>query len=231
MKKALGLIIAIVLGLLGTKLCFDNTRIERVINASEPKVVKIGIVFDRTKGVCSGSFITPEGVVLTCAHCFQQGDGVKVKKVFIKTSDGTVYNGKLIKLDEEKDLALVELGLRDGYLPFIVPGGGSEPEPFPYFRLGETPKIGQQVISMGSPLGIQHTAGVGYVANLLERTYKFILHSAFVNPGNSGGPLVNLKGELIGVNEAMLSIDPFNLAHGLYLAVSAGTVKNFLNER
>ena len=194
--------------------CGGMTRIEKVIKSSEPKVVKIGIVFDKTKGVCSGSFITPEGVVLTCAHCFEQGDGVKIKKVFIKTSDGKVYQAAGAIVNQKMDLAIVAVDL-----------GGRK---VPYFRLGDEPRIGQQVISMGSPLGIQHTVGVGYVSNLLEHTYKFILHSAFVNPGNSGGPLVNLKGELIGVNEAMLSIDPFTLAHGLYLAVSADTVKEFL---
>ncbi len=55
-----------------------------------------------------------------------------------------------------------------------------------------------------------------------------IMHTAFINPGNSGGPLVNMKGELVGVNEAMLKMDFFQLAQGMYLAISVKEVKAFL---
>lgn len=187
-----------------------GTRVEKVIRGAEPKVVKIGIVGKEERGVCSGAILSRTGIVLTCAHCFPKG----TRKVFIKTSDGRVFLAQPLFIDTERDLALIA--------PTHYAGE------FHYFRLGEEPKVGQQVISMGSPLGIQHTAGVGYVSNLVKNKYFYVIHSAFINPGNSGGPLVDLNGRLIGVNEAMLRVDIFEVAHGLYLAIGLPTIKELL---
>lgn len=204
MKTLASAVVAIVL------LIPYGTRIEKIIKSSESKVVKIGIVTTGGRGVCSGAIMTRTGIILTCAHCFHAG----TKKVFIKTSDGRVFLAQPLFIDVKRDLALIA--------PAHYAGE------FDYFRMGNEPKIGQQVISMGSPLGIQGTVGVGYVANLVKDKYTFVLHSAFVNPGNSGGPLVDLNGRLIGINEAMLKIDILERAHGLYVAIDLPTIKEFL---
>lgn len=189
------------------------SKIEKIVENTETKVVKIGIIDkDGRKGVCSGSFITSKGLVLTCAHCFEHGI---VKKIFIKRSTGQYYPATLVDLNTAKDLALIEPNI-----PLTVP----------YFHLGKQPKIGQQVMSFGSPLGIQHTATVGWVVNILDKLHM-VVHSAFINPGNSGGPLVDMHGNLIGVNEAMLRLGFFELAHGLYMAINLQTIKEFVNGR
>jgi serine protease DegQ len=188
------------------------SKIERVIQKAEPKVVKIGIVLDNGKeAVCSGEFLTDDGLVLTCAHCFEHGG---ITKVFVKTSDHQVYRGIGAIANADKDLALVLADLKGRKVP--------------YFKLGKRPTVGQEVVSLGSPLGIQGVAGVGYVSKILEGTYTYVIHSAFVNPGNSGGALVNLKGQLVGVNEAILMVNPMLEAQGMFVAIDVQTIIDFI---
>ena len=201
-----------VVSLLTVTLSQGSTTLEKVIERSQDKVVKIGIITDKGRGVCSGAFISSRGIVLTCAHCFAHGG---IKKVFIKTEDEQVYPAALLAYDGVRDLALV--------VPTSV-------GPFPYFTFGNEPVRGQQVISLGSPLGIQHTATVGWVTNILKQAQMYILHSAFINPGNSGGPLVDMSGRLIGVNEASFGYGFMQVAHGLYIAIDIITVKEFLRK-
>ena len=203
---ALAVILLLQLSILGR-----GADLEAVIRHTQGKVVKIGIVGKKSAGVCSGAFISSRGIVLTCAHCFE---GKGIKKVFVKTEDGAVYPAALLAYDGVRDLALV------------VPDSIG---PFPYLKFGPEPSKGQQVLSFGSPLGIQSTVTIGWVTNTIRKTRSWIiLHSAFISPGNSGGPLVDLKGRLVGVNEAMLSYGFMQVAHGLYVAIDVITVKEFL---
>lgn len=203
-------IILTALAILGLINPLFATGIERVVRETDPKVVKIGMVGKDGSGSCSGAFITPTGVVLTCAHCFTH-EGFT--KIFVKTNDGKVYRAVPLKIDQKNDLALL-----------VTPNFG----PFPYFELGHEPIRGQQVLSFGSPLGLQHTISVGWVENILAEENRLIFHSAFINPGNSGGPLVDMTGRLIGVNEAMVVSGFMQLAHGLYIAINIETVKEFI---
>lgn len=201
-------LLAVMIGCL-TRMSY-GANLEKLIRNTEPKVVKIGIVGEKGAGTCSGSFISSTGIVLTCAHCFSHD---KIKKVFIKTSDEKVYKAALLDIDFTNDLALV--------LPDAI-------GPFEYFKLGKEPIRGQQVLAFGSPLGMQHTASVGWVSNIINQTKIWIMHSAFISPGNSGGPLVNLRGELVGVNEALITYGFLQVAQGLFVAIDVITVKEFL---
>jgi len=199
--------------LLATTAC--ATQIERVIQKTDPKVVKIGIVGEKGAGTCSGAVIAEDGLTLTCAHCF---DHPNIKKVFIKSAKGEVYTASLVKIDFKKDLAL------------IVP---NEIADFPYFQYGIEPKKGQQVLSFGSPLGLQGNDSVGWVTDFINGNSiagkgRYIIHSAFINPGNSGGPLVDLKGRLIGINEATVGYGFFQEAQGFFVAIDIQTIKEFV---
>ena len=193
--------------------CSFANSTERVIRQTEPKVVKIGIVAERGRGTCSGAFITSSGVVLTCAHCFAQPN---IRKVFIKTDANVAYPAALLAIDPSRDLAL------------IVPNSEG---PFPYLKLGDEPVRGQKVVAFGSPLGMQGFATIGWVSNLIKNIHTFIFHTASINPCNSGSPLVDLSGHLVGVNEATISYGIFERAEGMNVAISVSTVKEFLKEQ
>src|ERR1700690_2300749 len=88
--------------LLATTAC--ATQIERVIQMTDPKVVKIGIVGEKGAGTCSGAVIAEEGLTLTWAHCFED---TNIKKEFIKRAKGEVYTASLVKIDFKKEFALI----------------------------------------------------------------------------------------------------------------------------
>jgi S1-C subfamily serine protease len=186
------------------------TSPERVYKETNDKVVLIHMIYDKGGGLCSGAFINEEGIVLTCAHCFAE----HTHKIFIKTSSGEVINGVLLNLDPVRDLAAIYTGRED----------------LPFFDLGSPVHIGQRVFAFGSPLGLQNSMSVGYVENVATVDKKLVIHSSFVNPGNSGGPLVNNRGELVGINEAILMINPLFPAQGLFLSIDAAEIRHFLSE-
>lgn len=202
MKKLLALLLLINTG------C--ATSMERCIKQTQPKVVKIGIVLDGGEtGSGSGGFIDNKGTVLTCAHVVNKS---KITKIYVKLADGSFYPGVVVKIDVLHDLALI----------------ATMAQKTPYFSLGYTPRLGQQVIALGSPLGIQHSVGIGWVENILKKKLTYVIHSAFILPGSSGGPLIDLKGRLIGVNEAVIMLNPFVPAAGFCVAIDVEEVRNFL---
>lgn len=191
----------------------NASTIEDVIGQSKDKVVKVGVVFKKGGGTGSGAFIARYGLVLTCAHVVSDEN---LRKVFVKLEDGSVYRAEVVRLDKVRDLALLyPIGLH---------------KDVPYFKFGRSVHIGQQVLSFGSPLGLQGTISVGWIENITWFKHTVIFHSAFINPGSSGGPLVNLKGELVGVNFGIAMLNFFQLANGLYEATDIETVKSFLED-
>lgn len=182
-----------------------------VVQESQPKVVKIGIVAASGSWIGSGAFISPEGLILTCAHLF----GHKTDKIFVKTASGQTYLARLVRVDHTVDLAVLKIDAL---------------KPFPYFRLGADPYIGEPVMEFGSPLEMQGTVTFGYVENLEGGPSKYTIQGCPNNPGNSGGPLVDYSGRLVGVNVAMLMLNPFQIAQGLNLAVNMPTIRTFVRQ-
>ena len=146
-------------------------------------------------GMGSGVIVRPDGYILTNNHVVEDADELKVE-----LSDGRVVDGTIVGTDPETDLAVVKIdlpGLR------AAPMGNSD----------ET-RVGDWVLAIGSPFGLDQTVTAGIISgkhrqqriiadgNGLE---DFLQTDAAINPGNSGGPLVNLRGELIGINTAILS--------------------------
>ncbi len=184
---------------------------ERLVNRTEDKVVKVGIVTDDgRRGSGSGVFIDSRGTVLTCAHVV--GDA---RKIFVKTTDGTYLPGYIKHLDAKKDLALVRTDFVD--TPFVLISKGDV-------------EVGQVVAAFGSPLGIQRTASFGHVMNRMDKSFRFI-HSAFILPGSSGGPLVDVKGRLVGINEAIVMMNIFVPAAGYCIAIDGATIRAFLGTK
>ncbi len=143
----------------------------------------------------SGVVISPEGYIVTNAHVVQQASAIK-----ITFPDKSVYEAREISSDLASDLAIIKIEPKNGLA-------------LPYLPLGRSDDImiGEAVIAIGNPLGLANTVSTG-VVSALNRTLDFsggvqyaglIQTDAPINQGNSGGPLLNIKGELIGINTAI----------------------------
>jgi len=143
------------------------------------------------QGMGSGFIVHPDGVVLTNAHVVEGADEVRVR-----LTDRREFKGKVVGVDRLTDVAVVKIDAKG----------------LPTVNLGDPSKIrvGEWVLAIGSPFGFENTVTAGIVSgtsrSLPEGTYvPFIQTDAAVNPGNSGGPLFNLRGEVIGINSAIYS--------------------------
>ncbi|RLE36126.1 MAG: peptidase [Acidobacteria bacterium] len=141
----------------------------------------------------SGFFITANGEIITNNHVIEDADKIEVELV-----DGTTYAAEVVGSDPATDLALIR----------VKKGSGN----FPHLPLGdsETLRVGEWVMAAGNPLNMDHTITVGVVSakgralGLSDRSFEnYIQTDAAINFGNSGGPLVNLRGEVIGINAAI----------------------------
>jgi serine protease Do len=144
------------------------------------------------RGVGSGFVISRDGFILTNNHVVEEADQVKVK-----LSNGQEYRGKVVGRDPKTDLALLKVE------------GAPDLHPL---KLGnsEEMKVGSWVVAVGSPFGLEQTVTAGIISAkgrvIGAGPYdNFIQTDASINPGNSGGPLVNLKGEVVGINTAIMA--------------------------
>lgn len=155
----------------------------------------------------AGCIIDPSGIVITNKHVIAGSYGVKVS-----LADGNTYTASLLDVDND-DLALLKINAN---------------RQFPYVRIGDSSKIvvGQRVLAIGNPFGLERTLTTGIISRI-DYNLNRIQTDAAINPGNSGGPLLNSKGELIGINQAILNPSGRSSA-GIGFAIPSNTVKRLL---
>jgi S1-C subfamily serine protease len=182
---------------------FSN-ELEGLVTKAAPGVVAL----EHRRGNGTGLGLTPDGFVLTNEHVVRQAPG----RVRIRFSDGEWSEGEVIGRDAATDLAVVKTSRRElSVLSLAEPGAV---------------KVGQVVIALGHPFGFERSVTFGVVSALERRLpgrdgaslENLIQTDAAINPGNSGGPLLSVKGQVVGVNTAML---PF--AQGIGFAVPSST--------
>ncbi len=189
-----------------------------------PAVLHVHAIRDGApRGLASGSavLVTPDGYALTNSHVVQETAAVEAE-----LSDGRTALVDLVGEDPATDLAVLR----------VAPGGGPGAPPLPYVALGDSNalRVGDFVIAVGSPLGLARTVTAGIVS-ALGRTIESRIHGrpiegviqtdAPLNPGNSGGSLLNAAGEVVGINTAIRFP-----AQGLCFAVPSNTAAFVLSE-
>lgn len=195
-----------------------SDAVTSVFDAVSPAVVHLGVRQEitgpggrRVEGMGSGSgvLITPDGYLITNNHVVEQASRIEVA-----LSDGRVLPGTLVGTDPATDLAVVRAG-----------GTG-----LPTAALGDSERLrpGQIAIAIGNPLGYQTTVTAGIIS-ALGRTLRsesgalienVIQTDAALNPGNSGGPLVDSRGRVVGINTAIIQY-----AQGICFAVPINTAR------
>ena len=166
-------------------------------DAVAPAVVHIGVTAPRAGRARSrsgsGFFFTPDGLLLTNSHVVHGA-----REISVTTQEGERFTADIVGDDPDSDLAVIRVSTRGA----------------PHVRFGRsaTLRMGQIAIAIGNPLGFEHTVTAG-VVSALGRTLRastgrliddVIQTDAALNPGNSGGPLVSARGEVIGVNTAII---------------------------
>jgi len=173
------------------------------------------------RGGGSGFFISHDGEILTNAHVVEGLNGSENPKIVVKTTDGKRYPAVVLGKDKALDVAMIKIDIQHA----------------PYVKLGDSDsiKVGEWVVAIGNPLGLEHTVTQGIISakgrtsNMMgaddNLVAGFLQTDAAINKGNSGGPLFNLSGEAIGINAA-IRVDGQNIG----FAVPITPVKQILQE-
>ncbi|MCP3103533.1 trypsin-like peptidase domain-containing protein [Myxococcus sp. K15C18031901] len=195
------------------------TSLAPLIRAVEAGVVNITTVSPRESGQAgmkrstgSGFVLTPDGLVVTNSHVVSGAS-----KIAVRLSDGREFSAEVVGRDASTDVALLRLG-------------GTVEADLPALFLGDSDRmeVGDWVVAIGNPFGLDHSVSHGMIS-AKERVLgvgqfdDFIQTDALINPGNSGGPLFNMKGEVVGVNTAIIS-----QGQGIGFAVPINLVKDLL---
>ena len=164
-------------------------------------------------GSGSGVIIDSEGHIITNSHVI--GDATEIE---VRFSDTTKLIAQVVGKDLDTDLAVLKV---------------TATHPLPSARFGDSSavRVGQWVLAVGNPFGLDRTVTLGVVSGIgreninLSRYENFIQTDASINPGNSGGPLFNLRGEIIGINTAII-----NFAQGIGFAIPSNMAKQVMEQ-
>lgn len=167
------------------------------------------------QGLGSGFIIDKSGRIVTNNHVIEDAD-----EIMVELSDGRKLKAELVGRDEKTDLAVIKVDAK-GDLPTVA------------FGDSDTARVGEWIVALGNPFGVGQTATAGIVSahhrNIGAGPYDdFLQLDAPINRGNSGGPTVNLRGEVIGVNTAIFS--PSGGSVGIGFAIPSNLAKQIIRD-
>jgi putative serine protease PepD len=172
------------------------------------------------EGTGSGCVLDSDGNILTNYHVIESAESLEVA-----LPDRSKYHAKVVGFDKQNDLAVIRLI-------------GAPKERLHPISFGDSNalKVGQKVLAIGNPLGLQNTLTVGIISSVGRRIQteggdlvdNVIQTDAAINPGNSGGPLLNTSGEMIGINTSIFTISGGNI--GIGFAIPINTIRRVVTE-
>jgi len=187
-----------------------------------PAVVQITVAAGRSGGTGTGIILDMEGRILTNYHVVEGADSIEVR-----FEDGSTASAELIGSDPANDLALIDADVSGKDLTAADLGDS------------DALRVGDPVLAIGNPFNLEATLTQGIVS-AIDRTYssgantrpirEMIQTDAAVNPGNSGGPLLNCRGEVIGINSLLENPSGANVNVGVAFAVAINTAKQSLSQ-
>src|SRR6202158_3816892 len=202
-----------------------NVRVYRQASPAVANIATRAIEYDffmdpvPVEGAGSGFVIDPRGYILTNFHVVQEAQSIEVV-----LGDRSKYAAKFIGADQRNDVALIKIDPKGKQLAALHLGDSSSLQ------------VGQKVLAIGNPFGFQSTLTTGIVSALgrtvqtSQTTFidEAIQTDAAINRGNSGGPLINSHGEVIGINSAIYT--PSGTTAGIGFAIPINTAKNIAND-
>lgn len=211
LKKFLALLTAVFILPAGA---FDlrHKNVSDLYEKINPAIVSVDTHFSDGISCGTGCIIDSDGTILTSAHILEDGN-----EIIITMSNGEDYKAKIVKmLGDNKDIALLKI---------------SVPYALKTVKMGDSEKIrvGDSVLAIGNPFGFNGTLTQGIISRI-DYSKNRIQTDAAINPGSSGGPLLNTHGEIIGINQAIYNPDNNISNIGIGFATPVNLIKEYLNE-
>lgn len=177
-----------------------------------PAIVSVDSHLNDGLSCGTGCIINKNGTILTSAHILEEGNDI-----IVTTCNGQDYQAKIVKkLGENKDIALLKISPLYN-LSTVKMGDSSKV------------KVGEKVLAIGNPFGFKGTLTQGIVSRI-DYEKNRIQTDAAINPGSSGGPLLNANGEIIGINQAIYNPDNNISNIGIGFATPVNLIKEYLLE-
>lgn len=190
----------------------EEKSIIQVYEKNLPSIVSIEADIDRGTSGGTGCVISKDGFILTSSHVIENA-----KNITVTTYSGKNYIAKPIAILRGKhDLAIIKIDTKEK-LPLAIFGDSNDI------------KVGQRVLTIGCPFGFENTLTTGIISRIDHKRNK-IQTDAAINPGCSGGPLLNLKGEIIGINQSIYNPDNNRSNIGIGFALPSNNALDFINE-
>lgn len=187
-------------------LVYGNSDEQETINVY--KQASQAVVTIRSQaGNGAGCIVDPSGIVITNKHVIG-----RAYRLTVELEDGVTYPASVMDVDND-DLAVLKI---------------SANRPLPFIQIADSSKVqvGQRVLAIGNPFGLDRTLTTGIISRIDYKLNR-IQTDAAINPGNSGGPLLNTRGELVGINQAIMNPSGRSSA-GIGFAIPSNTVRRLL---